>query len=35
MGSVDIPELLIIIGSVAYFAWAAYTWAHRHADLHK
>ena len=29
MGSLDIPEILIILGIVAYAAWAIYNWTHR------
>jgi hypothetical protein len=35
MSSLDVPEILIIIGAVAYALWAVYTYAHRHADFHK
>ena len=35
MGSMDVPEVLIILGVVAYLAWAAYIHAHRDAGAHK
>ncbi len=35
MGSLDIPEVLIILGIVAYFAWAIYIFRHGKAGAHK
>lgn len=35
MGSLDIPEVLIILGSVAYFVWAVYVFTHRDMGMHK
>jgi len=30
MGSFDVPEVLILLGVVAGFAWALYNWTHPH-----
>ncbi len=35
MGSLDISEVLIILGTVAYIAWAIYVFAHRESGVHK
>jgi len=35
MGSLDIPEVLILVGTVIYVAWALYVWTHRDAGMHK
>jgi hypothetical protein len=31
----DVPGVLIILGTVAYLAWAIYNWTHRDAGMHK
>ena len=31
----DVPGVLIILGTVAYLAWAIYNWNHRDAGMHK
>ena len=31
----DVPGVLIILGTVAYLAWAIYNWTHRDAGTHK
>ena len=28
---IDVPEVLIALGVVAYLAWAVYNWTHRSA----
>ena len=33
MGSLDIPEILIILGIIAYAAWAVYNWTRRDAGV--
>ena len=33
MRLLDIPEVLIILGAVAYIAWAVYNWTHRDAGV--
>ena len=33
MGLLDFPEVLIILGTVAYVAWAIYHWTHRDAGV--
>jgi len=32
---IDVPEVLIALGVVAYLAWAVYNWTHRGADSQK
>jgi hypothetical protein len=29
MASLDVPEVLIVLGVLAALAWAAYNWTHR------
>jgi hypothetical protein len=31
----DAPGVLIILGTVAYIAWAIYNWTHRDAGTHR
>jgi len=35
MRSLDVPEVLIILGILAGLAWAVYNWTHPHASSHK
>ena len=30
MGPLDVPEVLIILGVVAWIVWAVYNWKHSH-----
>jgi hypothetical protein len=32
MRTLDIPEMLIVLGVVAGVAWAVYNWAHSHVQ---
>ena len=35
MGSLDVPEVLILLGLVAGIMWAVYNWTHPHANAPK
>ena len=35
MGSLDIPEVLIVMSIIAILVWAAYNWTHRSAGTRK
>jgi hypothetical protein len=30
MGSLDVPEVLILLGLIAGFVWGVYNWTHPH-----
>jgi ABC-type transport system involved in cytochrome c biogenesis permease subunit len=30
MGSLDVPEVLILLGLITGFVWAVYNWTHPH-----
>ncbi len=35
MGSLDIPEVLILLGLLLSAVWAVYNWTHRNARIQK
>jgi hypothetical protein len=35
MGSLDVPEVLILLGVLAVVLWAIYHWTHPHVDAPK
>jgi len=35
MGSLDLPEVLIVIGLVVAVVWAVYNWTHPHPSAPK
>jgi len=35
MGTLDVPEVLILLGLLAGILWGAYNWRHRHMGAPK
>lgn len=33
MGSLDIPEVMILVGVLAIVAWGIYNWTHPHPNV--